>query len=176
MSRQASRASLKLSLLVLSNLSTMSWAIDERKLSETASALVAAHIPPPKNVLNAGPLKCATYIHKKGSVCLREEQETNTTTFAVSSLPTTSKGFEAFSFLIKDCATGAASFNPVTYTANLSDLSCGLADTASTRNANNTNTVDLLMSSFTFRSLLTCELLWLCAFSGLQFGGQLRVR
>jgi hypothetical protein len=87
---------------------------------------------------------------------LREEQETNTTTFAVSSLPTTSNGFEAFSFLIKDCATGAASSNPVTNMANLSDLSCELAGTTSTRSANNTNVIGFFISSFTHHSLLTC--------------------
>jgi hypothetical protein len=88
-------------------------------LSETASALVAAHIPPPKNVLNAGPLKCVTYIHKKGSIgLLREEQVTSTTTSAASFFPTTSNGFEVFSFLINDCATGAASSIPATNMAN----------------------------------------------------------
>src|SRR5436190_16663128 len=121
----------------------MSSAIALRKLLATVSAVVATNSPAPKKVLKAAPLRCETYRHAKGSVCLRIVQETSTTTLLGSFCFTTSKGFDAFICLIKDCATGAALSNPDTNIANFSYFSCGCADAASARNANDAKAVDL---------------------------------
>lgn len=55
--RQLLRASRKFSLFVLSNRSTMSWAIDLRKLFATSSGVIAKYNPPPINVLKVAPFR-----------------------------------------------------------------------------------------------------------------------